>query len=144
MTTEELNEQTKEEWRELGFFYDFDKTNSYWRLIGSRQGLIKFCEMLSDYANDERNAPLSEHEHYGPYWYLKLTTWNEPQITSDAIAGTLEDFKRLSKLIKQKLENASIGDKIIIDSDYSPLNEAKLILEVKEDDFDAAEADLIL
>ena len=27
MTPEELNEQTKEDWRELGFFYDYDKAN---------------------------------------------------------------------------------------------------------------------
>jgi len=144
VTTEELNEQTKDDWRELGFFYDYDESNSCWRLIGSRQGLLKFCNILNDYAKDERNAPLSKHEHYGPYWYLKFITWNEPQITSHAIAGTLKDFERLSKLTKQKLENAIIGDRIVIDSDYSLLNEAKLILEVKENDFDAAKADPLL
>jgi hypothetical protein len=144
MTTEELNEQTKDEWRELGFFYDYDKENFCWRLIGSRQGLLKFSKLLKDYANDERNAPLSEHEHYGPYWYLKLVTWNKAEITSDAIAGTLEDFKRLSNLTKQKLENAAIGDKITIDVEYSPENEAKILFEIKEDNFDAAKADTLL
>jgi len=112
----------------IGFFYDFDKDSSCWRLVGSRQGLLKFCDILSEYARDERHALLSEHEHYGPYWYLKLVTWDEPEITSHAIAGTLEDFERLSQLTKQKLENAGIGDKIVIDSDYSLLNEAKLSL----------------
>ena len=57
MTTEELNEQTKDDWRELGFFYDYDKNNSCWRLTGSKQGLLKFYDILSDYAKDERHAP---------------------------------------------------------------------------------------
>ncbi len=104
MTSTEMNEQTKEEWREFGFFYDYDEKNSCWRLVGSRKGLLKFCDILNEYANDERNAPLSEHEHYGPYWYLKLATWEKAIITADAIYGTLDDFRRLSKLTKQKLE----------------------------------------
>jgi hypothetical protein len=144
MTSAELNEQTKDEWRELGFFYNYDESNSCWRLIGSRQGLLKFCDILNEYASDKRNAPLSEHEHYGPYWYLKLTTWEKPQITPDAIYGTLEDFRRLSKLTKQKLENAVVGDKVLIDVEYSPENEAKILFEIEADDFDAAKADTLL
>ena len=144
MTAEELNEQTKEDWRELGFFYDYDKANSCWRLVGSRLGLLKFCDILNEYAADERNAPLSEHEHYGPYWYLTLVTWSEPEITAHDIRGTFEDFRRLSKLTKQKLENASVGDKFIIDVKYSPKNEAKILFEIETDDFDAAKADPLL
>ncbi len=144
MTAEELNEQTKDDWRELGFFYDYDKDNSCWRLVGSRQGLLKFCDILSEYADDERNAPLSEHEHYGPYWYLTLVTWNEALITAHDIRGTFEDFRRLSKLTKQKLENASDGDRFIIDVEYSSKNEAKIIFEIEADDFDAAKADPLL
>ena len=144
MTSKETDKQTRIEWRELGFFYDYDKINSRWRLVGSRQGLLKFCDILNDYTADERNAPLSEHEHYGPYWYLKLTTWTEPIITADDIRGTLEDFRRLSKLTKQKLENASVGDRFIIDEEYSPKNEAKILFEIEADDFDAAKADPLL
>lgn len=144
MTSAETNEQTKIEWRELGFFYDYDENNSCWRLVGSRQGLLKFCDILNDYAADERNSPLSEHEHYGPYWYLKLTTWNEPIITADDIRGTFEDFRRLSKLTKQKLENASVGDSFVIDTEYSSKNEAKILFEIEAEDFDAAKADPLL
>lgn len=144
MTSEELNEQTKEDWRELGFFYDYDKTDSCWRLVGSRQGLSKFCDILNDYAANERRAPLSEHEHYGPYWNLKLVTWNEAIITAHDILGTFEDFRGLAKLIRQKLENASVGDEFIIDEEYSLKNEAKLLFEIGADDFDVAEADSLL
>lgn len=144
MTSTEMNEQTKEEWREFGFFYDYDEKNSCWRLVGSRKGLLKFCDILNEYANDERNAPLSEHEHYGPYWYLKLATWEKAIITADAIYGTLDDFRRLSKLTKQKLQNAVAGDKVTIDVEYSLENEAKILFEIEADDFDAAKADALL
>jgi hypothetical protein len=144
MTAEELNEQTREDWRELGFFYDYDESNSCWRLVGSRQGLLKFCDILNDYAANERNVPLSEHEHYGPYWYLKLVTWDEAVITPHDIRGTFDDFRRLSKLTKQKLKNASVGGKFVIDTEYSQQNEAKILFEIKADDFDAAKADPLL
>ena len=144
MTSTETNEQTKIEWRELGFFYDYDEKDSCWRLVSSRQGLLKFCDILNDYAADERNAPLSEHEHYGPYWYLKLVTWTEPIITAHDIRGTFEDFRRLSKLMREKLENASVGDSFMINLEYSPKNEAKILFEIKADDFDAAKADPLL
>ena len=139
-----MNEQTKDEWRELGFFYHYEESNSCWNFVGSRQGLLKFCNILINYAADERNAPLSEHEHYGPYLYLKLITWNKAEITAHAIFGTLGDFEKLSKLIKQKLENAIIGDNFVIDEEYSQNNEAKLLFEIKEDDFDAAKSDVQL
>ncbi len=144
MTSAELNEQTKDEWQELGFFYDYDENASCWRFVGSRQGLLKFCDILNGYASDERNAPLSEHEHFGPYWYLKLITWTEPIITPHDIRGTFEDFRRLSKLTRQKLENASVGDKVVIDVEYSSENEAKMLFEIEADDFDAAKADSLL
>lgn len=144
MTEAELNEQTREDWRELGFFYDFDKNNCCWRLIGSQQGLLKFSDILNEYANDARKAALSEHEHYGPYWYLKLTTWEKPAITANAIYGRLEDFQSLSKLVKQKLLKTVVGDRITIDKEYSLENEARIVFEVKSDDFDASEADSLL
>jgi hypothetical protein len=63
MTTEELNNFTREDWRELGFYYDFDKSAARWQLIGSRDGLLKFRDILFDYAADPRHAGLSEHDH---------------------------------------------------------------------------------
>ena len=144
ITPEELDEQTKEDWRELGFFYDYDEANSRWRLVGSRQGLLNFCAILNEYAADEANASLSEHEHYGPYWYLTLITWDEAVITPHDIRGTFKDFLRLSKLTQAKLENTIAGENFVIDSEYSLKNEAKIFFEVKEEGFDAAMADPLL
>src|SRR4051812_47739462 len=109
MTQEQIDEQTREEWRELGFFYDQDKTAGYWRLVGSRDGLSRFPALLNDYVTDERNATLSEHEHYGPYSYLKIVTWNEPEISKDDIRGTLDDLRRLADIAEHHLENVQPG-----------------------------------
>jgi hypothetical protein len=144
VTKEEIDEQTREDWRDLGFFYDVDDEKSTWRLVGSKEGLGRFCEILHNYANDQRFVGLSEHEHYGPYWYLKLVTWTSPEITTRSIAGTMSDFKRLSGLIREKLSTSSAGTKIVIDSEYSSENEAQIVLEVREDGFDPASADPLL
>ena len=50
----------------------------------------------------------------------------------------------MSKLAKQKLENAVAGDKVTIDVEYSLENEAKILFEIEADDFDAAKADALL
>lgn len=141
MTREEIDEQTREEWRDLGFFYDLDKDARTWRIVASRAGLLKFCSILNEYVSDERNAPLSEHEHYGPYWYLKITTWDEALITEDDIRGTLKDLQRLADLIEERLENLRPYDSIEIDKEYGPNNEYKLRLEMREDGFDPASPD---
>lgn len=144
LTHEEIDGLMMEDWRELGFFYDHDKDARCWRLIGSRSGLLRFCAILNEYVANERKASLSEHEHYGPYWYLKIVTWDEPVIAERSIRGTFEDLQRLSELAKHKLENAKPGDVFEIDKEYSPNNEFKLRFEVREDGFDPVEADPLL
>jgi hypothetical protein len=141
LTREEIDEQTREDWRELGFFYDQDRDARSWRFIGSRSGLLQFSALLSHYTADERNAALSEHDHYGPYWYLKIVTWNEASITEDDIRGTFEDFRRLAELTKRRLERVSPGEVFEIDKEYSENNDFKLRFEVREDGFDPAQAD---
>lgn len=141
MTRAEIDEQTREDWRDLGFFYDQDKDARCWRLIGSKSGLLNFCSILNDYVADERNAALSEHEHYGPYWYLKIITWNEAAINERDISGTLDDFRRLAEIVRQRLENALPNDTFEIDKEYGQNNEYKLRFEVREDSFDSAGED---
>ena len=84
---------------------------------------------------------ISEDEHYGPYSYLKIMTWDKPVINNDAISGTLSDLKKLSNLIKKKLESQRIPSEFEIDKEYSNQNESKLRFEIKEDGFDPASAD---
>ena len=136
-----VDEATRREWRELGFFYDYDKKEAYWRLVGSRDGLLKFCELLSQYASNPKNNLKSEHDHYGPYMYLEIMTWDEPQITDHAIAGPLADLQRLSEICRGKLTICKPGDVIVIDKEYSQANTAKLQFEIQENNFDPVNAD---
>jgi hypothetical protein len=144
MTAEQMNRMMRERWRELGFYYDFDEALSRWRLVGSRSGLLKFRDILNGYADDPRNDKISEHEHYGPYSYLKLMTWAEAEITGDAICGTLPDFRRLAAMIGEKLKASSTGGAFTIGDEYAGGSKATLEFEVREEGFDPASADQLL
>lgn len=132
---------TRKEWRKLKFYYDFDKNSSCWRIIGSKSGLNEFCNLLRQYIANPKNNLKSEHEHYGPYMYLEIMTWDEPKITSHAIAGTLEQLKSLAEICQFKIQTSNIGDVIIIDKEFGHNNPAKLQLEIQKDNFDPVDAD---
>jgi hypothetical protein len=66
MPTQDTNEATRSEWRELSFFYDRDDVAKEWRIVGSVKGLQKFSAAMRDYASNPANDSLSEHEHFGP------------------------------------------------------------------------------
>ena len=144
MTTTEMNEVTRQEWRELGFFYDYDEAASQWHLVGSRDGLLRFVEILESYVADPKNERLSEHEHYGPYWYLKLMTWEEAEITESAICGTLSDFRRLSAIVRSKLDAPLVGSAFKIGDEYALGSTSLIQFEVREEGFDPASADPLL
>ena len=74
MPSTDINEMTQREWRELGFFYDRDDDAKEWRLIGSKEGLRQFAHSMQEYAANPGNDLISEHEHFGPYGYLKVGT----------------------------------------------------------------------
>jgi hypothetical protein len=138
------NAATAREWRKLGFFYEKDEAQRAWRLIGSRSGLFGFARLLRDYSANPHLAGISEHEHYGPYFYLKVITWQEPLITRHDIRGTQPDIGRLADLIEDRLRSSAAGQTFTIDTDYSPGNEFHLHFELREENFDAAAADPLL
>ena len=141
MPTEAINELTRLDWRQLGFYYSFEKNDSCWYLTGSREGLLKFPALLIAFAEDPRNAAISEHDHYGPYMYLKLVTWDAPHITNDAIYGTLSDLTRLAKILDRGIRDAIAGDKFVVDEEFAPGCDAKIEIEIRPDGFDPASAD---
>lgn len=107
-----INEITQREWRELGYFYDrYDDINE-WRLSGSTAGLLKFANALQAYAADPGSELVSEHEHFGPYGYLKVGTWTTSKITDDWITGPLSELSTLTLTIASRLHVASVGDRI--------------------------------
>ena len=132
-------EDTRNEWRALGFYYD--KDDRKWSFIGDKAGLLRFVQLLLDYANDPANEGLSEHKHYGPYMYLEIMTASERSIDGHAISGRLKDLNCLASIIEKTLTNCKPRDKFAIGAEYTP--EAKLDLEfqVKEDGFDPSSID---
>ena len=134
-------EATEREWRELGFYYDFDKKFLSWNIYGSKSGISKFAKLIEEYSNNPRNNIIYEHDHYGPSMFLKIITLEEPEINDNAIGGSLSDLLRLSEIIKNKIKSANVGDKIIINEEYGNSNNAFIRIEIMDDDFDVISLD---
>jgi hypothetical protein len=141
MPSEAVNEATRKEWRDLGFFYELDDDRREWRLVGSRSGLLKFRDLLMQYVANPRNEAESEHDHYGPYMYLKISTWSEAGVDGNAIYGTLQDLRRLAGIIDAKLQDARPGTILRIQEDFAEGCEYCLVLDVRDERFDPASAD---
>jgi hypothetical protein len=136
----------KDAWRDLGIYYDFDNRMSVnqWRFYGSEKGLKDFASLILEYAENPDSVHLSEHEHFGPYRYLKIMTWDTAVIKREYIAGTVEDLKRLSQLILDKLSGSGAGQTFTIDKDYGYENTATTKFFVMSDDFDPASMDELI
>ena len=139
--SEATNQATRTEWRNLGFFYEVNELERHWRFIGSRAGLGRFAELLDRYCADPDNSASSEHVHYGPYMYLEVMTWPDAGIDGDSIHGSLDDIARLAQLIRHQLERVRPGDTFRLGKGFAVDCEYDLVLEVKNDGFDPAEAD---
>ena len=141
MPSEAVNDATRKEWRDLGFFYDRDDDRNEWRLVGSPSGLLKFRDVLMHYVATPRNQANSEHDHYGPYMYLTILTWSEAGMDRNAIYGTLQDLRRLAGMIEAKLEDTRAGSAFRIQEEFARNCEYSLLLDVRDEDFDPASAD---
>lgn len=134
----DLDKMMIAEWQNLGFYYDRDDRLdvNQWRFYGSKEGLQNFVTLLEKYAANTDNDILSEHDHFGPYSYLKIMTWDKPVITEDYIAGTIQDLKNLQQIIADKLSNSRPGQTFNIDKDYGQDNTITAKFFVMSDDFD--------
>jgi hypothetical protein len=144
MLSEATNRATRSMWRELGFFYIRDDRTKVWTLAGSRAGLLRFRDALLSYVADARNTMKSEHEHYGPYMYLKVMTWPEAAFDEHAIRGSLADLARLARIIESKVVVALPGSSVRIREEFAADSPYSLVLDVREDGFDPASADTAL
>ena len=141
MPSPEINEATRREWRELGFFYDRIDSAKEWRIAGSKGSLRRFGRILRDYVADTRNDVISEHEHYGPYMYLEIGTWTSSEITDHWIAGPLDKLLELAEVVETRIDTAAVGDEIKLREVFAPASPYELVLEVKDESFDPAVAD---
>lgn len=139
--SEATNQATREEWRELGFYYETQEDPPCWRFVGSPLGLAKFVQLLDEYVRDPRNEALSEHEHYGPYMYLEVETANSPEIDNRSIRGSLPNLARLRDLVAVGLRSVGPGQSFVIGHEYSDAASFPLQFEVRDADFDPASAD---
>jgi len=93
------------------------------------------------YAANSRNEAKSEHDHYGPYKYLKVMTWTEPGIDRNAIYGTLQNLRQLAGIIEAKLQDTRPGSVLRIQEEFAASCEYCLVLKVRDEGFDPASAD---
>ena len=142
----DLDQLMIDEWRELGFYYDRDDRMdvNQWRFYGSKQRFQNLVSLLDKYTENPNNDTLSEHDHYGPYSYLKIMTWDKPTITESYIAGTIPDLKKLRNIILDKLNKAQPGQTFNIDKDYGVDNTVTVKFFVMADDFDPPSMDELI
>ena len=135
-------EDTKEEWRELGFHYHRNDKEKFWFITGSKDGLLKFANILDEFANNPRNNKLFEHNHYGPYSYLKImTVLEEKGFDENAIFGEPKDIVELSNIVKDFAEHGVVGETQYLGDHYSPSSDYDFILKIENDSFDPPSID---
>lgn len=130
----ELRAQTIAEWNDLGFWYDHTP-ESGWVIRGARTGLEKLATLLDQYAIDPRNTKLSEHDHFGPYSYLKVVTWSSSEINQDGIYGTLQDIVRLAALIRERVGSCNPGDSFALAQAFSTTSSTEFTLVCEPESF---------
>jgi hypothetical protein len=130
----DLRAQTTAEWNDLGFWYDVTPEKG-WVIRGSCAGLEKFAALLDAYAVSPRNAALSEHDHFGPYMYLKVVTWSSSEVNRNGIYGTLADIVRLAALIRGRLLSCKPGDSFALAQAFSAASSTELTLVCEPESF---------
>lgn len=128
---------TIEEWRDLGFHYDCADDRRAWTLTGSVAGLSRFSDVLRRFASDPSNDIPFEHDHFGPYGYLKIMNVpGERGFNSNAIFAPRCKFAELADLVDLRLIDAKSGSTFEFSQDFAPNSEYELRLIVAPDDFD--------
>jgi hypothetical protein len=89
------------------------------------------------------NALESEHQHYGPYMYLKIATLPTLDLTTTPFTA-LSDLTRLANLVEARLASCVPGSAVRIESEFAENTPYALILDLSEDGFDPAAADRLL
>lgn len=141
MPSRETNAMTKQEWRQLGFFYERDEQAKKWKVVGSASGVKRLSQLLREYVADPKHAQLSEHDHYGPYMYLKVMTWTEPRLDSHSISGRIQDLAQLADLVEAKVAATPEGSRFTVGQEYAPGCEFVLEFEIRGEGFDPSTAD---
>lgn len=128
---------TIDEWRDLGFHYDLADDRRVWTITGSAVGLARFARILRQFATNPRYDVPFEHDHYGPYGYLKIMNVpDERGFNANAIFAPRREFAKLAELIDARLATANVGSSFEFSQDFAPGSEYELRLIVAPDNFD--------
>lgn len=135
-----------DDWRRLGFYYDFDErvAVNQWDFTKAELASRHLYELVDEYISNPDNPVVSEHQRYGPYGYLKIMTWSEPKITNSCFAGTLNDLGNLSALVRTKITSSAPGETFGISDDFGTKNTATARFLVMEDAFDPPSIDELI
>ena len=123
-----VDDIVQNEWRSLGFYYDRDDELHAWRLMGTREGLMRFPKLLRAFAGEPKNQAKSEHGHYGPHCYLKVMSWPDPGVGRNAIHGTPGDLVKLAEIAELTIRELQTGEIAEISEQYVGTAEYKLEL----------------
>lgn len=134
-------QDTREEWRDLGYYYVSDDVAKEWHLHGSAPGLLGFVRSLESYAANPANAAVSEHEHLGPHMYLVLCTSPTAKLNGSGIFGQSSDMLRLAHLVRAGLSTSAPGQVLRVREQFTPSAEYTLCLHVHKHTFDPASLD---
>ena len=121
--------------------HDRDDEQRAWRIVGSKLGLEKFAAAISKFASNPRNDARAEHDHLGPYMYLEIGSWPNPEITDHWIAGPQPALEQLAFQIRAKVERATENDVLSFRKLYAPASPYELLIEVRPETFDPAKED---
>ena len=133
----DIIESTIQEWRDLGFHYDRDDDRRHWTITGAISGIERFVDILRQFADDPRNDVPGEHDHFGPYMYLKIMNVpHERGFDSNAIFAPRCDFRELADLVETRLRRSEPGVVFNLSPDFSPDSEYELRVVIESDDFD--------
>lgn len=115
-------EQTREEWRELGFYYISSEEQKTWTLHGSRKGLLNLSRLVKEFAS--LDLPFGTHKHLMPHWYLTLTSDDNFTVNSRGISGTPRQLNEFAEIFSKRVQQSSLGvseyiSAKILSSDYS-------------------------
>lgn len=105
---EAIEAATRDEWRELGFYFDYEESSKTHNIHGDRIGLTKFSNLLLDYASNPLNAEVG-HDHIGPYMSLEIRTGKALKIHESCIEGTINDLRMLSQFLQDQLSDSDSG-----------------------------------
>ncbi len=134
-------EKTKEEWRDLGFYYDVDFDACSWEVRASKNGIIRFADIIESYALDPKNKTLGEHVHLLPYRYLSISTWPERLLTKDGVAGLPDDLIYFAGLLRSGIEMCQVGGSFEIGCEYALNLDYKFIFYRENDNYDPSSSD---